>query len=1748
LKKSLNQSKNTQHSTMKSKTLKKPKASKKPKATPELGTETAQGILLDIGRGETILLPQRKTLVGGLQIKHHFSKADIHPYDEIDWDLRDVLIMDFIKKKPSFARNGVEAPAHWSENSVKITASKYLFGSEPETPQYEDSLRHPFDRIANTYTIWGWANGYFETLADARAYNWELKAMLVKQMWAPNSPVWFNLGHWEQWRWNRPDLRPIYKSRGNHSFKAYEEGSELKVLDLDNNMERPQASACFLTEVEDSMESILHHQVVEGRVFASGSGAGCNISRLRSSYEPISGKGRSSGPLSFNKGWDRMAGAIKSGGRSRRAARMILMDSDHPNTPEFIELKNSQEDIAKIVLREHNSKVALKALVAERKISSPAEALVKKMIESMPMVNDKTYDGSMDGEIYGETVSDQNANHSISFLDDFWRAYWSNGEYSTRWVTDKNKIHETFPAKDYMRKIAESVWHNAEPGCHNNDWINLWNPVKAKGRIDTSNPCVTGDTLVSTKRGEVPIKKLVGTTPDVEGNDGEFHKVTRVIPTGVKPVFLLETLCGRKLKLTADHKVSTHNRGDVPAGELTKEDSIVTANGSFDCLKSFTPIGEDDVFDLTEPATNHFVANGIVVHNCSEYLFVNNTSCNLSAFNIYRFLTPEGDMDHQSLRIAARLAMIAADLNIEECGFPDPEIAKGTYSYRTTGIGYGNVGGLLMALGIPYDSDEGRYLAALTVSHLTAYCWQASQEMGESFGAYREHGATKKDLAEVLRLHDVCHKFLKDLPKTKDTEKAMTEVLANTKGELPHWGTLNAKSALAALNGSFEAPSNAWDKSWLKTAKSLAQVDPWEGINPEAPFRNSFVSLMQPGGCLNGNSLVLTSRGLRRIKRLGNPHGAQWQETDFSVQTDQGPKKAAKYYLNGRAHTRIVKTDRNSEIQGTENHQIKKLNPKTLEFEWIKLQEAKTGDHIPIRLGGMIGNPEVVFLAKLPARTPKDADGTRVPETMNEDLAEFLGLFMGDGSLHKKGVRIHCTNDDPDLPEYIKEKALSLFGIVAQIEPRDESEMTDVYVNSTSLSKWFTACGFQKHDKPKAKSKTPHIPDAILETNDPKIYGAFIRGLAEADGSIRTGDLPSISTHSKVFGQEVLTMMLALGIAGTMDSNQKSGISGKTLYRVRLRNHESLPKWKELCGFISIRKISRQNQRENWSLTRADIIPVDTAWLKKSKPQTRKNRNCYLGLYKGRVTKKIAKEIIKLEGQSELAQKLTFLLDYVFDTVKSNEDGGVISTYDISVPENLTYIANGFVSHNTVSAPMGIYDEGTTSIEPDYTLVKYKTLSGGGTMTMFNTLALKGLNFLGYSQWQVREAALEVAGINGLIAACEGNIQEAAAHLADVPKGSLEGPVRSAFSQFALPKDTSVLDIVVTLSEGRQTELPFTITNGSGNVEGIPWLPEHHQRVFDCAATLGGGKRSIAPAGHIRMLGAIQPFLSGSSSKTCNLAHTATVEDIIESFELSHKLGVKCIALYRADSKGISVYASDSPEATRWNAENMFRQMVEEAETGIEEIRKEASKPKRRKLPGRRDGTIVKFEIGGNMDGFLVVGLYPDGRCGEVFGRLGTGGSFGHGMFESFCKAFSVMLQWGVPLPNAIKSFRNTAFEPSGFTKVGTHEDAIDIKACKSVVDLMMRILEWLFPEENQYRLRNRSGENLESPDGTAYLDYSLEAQTAADEAHMESQGKKKESLSAAETCPSCGALAYIQDGKCKRCVACGHSGGGCGG
>jgi ribonucleotide reductase alpha subunit len=1297
----------------------------------ETTTTTSNQETLIQRHGNPIIMPKRRgNLTGGLTIQRTFSQENAHPYDTVQWAHHDLTLGKFEHK-------GIEVPAHWGPKAIRFTIEKYLFGN-PGTPEYETSLKHPFDRIANTYTLWGWEEGYFVSKTDALIFNEEIKAMLVQQIWAPNSPVWFNIGHWEQWRWGRPDLRAKFK--GNKAWHAKKDANgNVKAIEALHNMANPQASACFLTSVADSMEStqekdgILQHYVTEGRIFASGSGIGLNISALRSSYEPISGHGMSSGPIPFDRGWDTFAGGIKSGGKTRRAARMVIMNADHPDIFKFLDVKKNQEDIARLVIQDHNMELELREIAREKaRTGTQIEKIVAATLLAQPKTNNTTYTSKMDGLLYGETLSDQNANHTVSLNDEFWQAQKNNDTCPTRWVTNPSHIQDTYKPDDLLQKIALSIRACGEPGIHNHDWINLWNPVKTDGEITTSNPCCyTGDTLVAVAdaRKTASFKQLAENKKDTlvycintktkEMQTRRMHTIE--IKRKNAPVVKLTLTDGSSVRMTPDELVMLETGEYQTAQTLTPGQHLYPfpadgRNPATAVVKSVTPDGNEDVYDgtvdehhnfavipkittgpqtvryswtvrmSTEPETSENPARtGFFTHN-SEYLHLTDTSCNLSSVNIIRFLNPDGTFNADKLAHSVRLAMIVADLNIERGGFPNPAIAIGTYRYRTTGIGMTNLGGTLMTLGIPYDSDNGRFIAAALCDLITATAWQTSGELGTELGAYDAFPSTGKDLREVINLHNLCHTLLPHVgnPETfRETMKNMA--VENPEHPTPKTQNLNAKDALLALNRNFNGKPDAKTETITKAVHLLANKH-WEKTTSHKTFRNSFVTCLAPTG--------------------------------------------------------------------------------------------------------------------------------------------------------------------------------------------------------------------------------------------------------------------------------------------------------------------------------------------------------------------------------------------------------------------------------------------------TISAPLGNFDSGTTSAEPEFSLVKYKELAGGGTVKLVNNLAFAALKTLGYPEDQTNEAILEIAGLEALLQTGNPSLPNPAAN---------PGPVRKAFDLLQTRHPAGNFLKNVKNDPSPEAKL---LLNGSGHLEHIPWLKPEHLPVFDCAVPANDGKRSISLNGHIAMLGAIQPFISGATSKTVNMPGSSTPEQIKQNIILTHDRGVKCAAFFPDGAKAAAVLStpgSQTPAKTIWD------NIVDVTRKNLTEVITNAAKPKQHKLQNERDSKTVKFSINsGQLKGYLTFSTYPDGTCGELFGRLGQVGSFASSMFEGLCKQVSISLQFGMPLQEIIDTFQHMAFDPSGFCTVG---NIPDLHTCSSIFDLLAKALSYYFPKETEYKLRGTQ-DSTPPP-----------SQIQEDTPKPKPETPQKPSqinYSASQICPNCGKFAYLPDGKCRRCQECGF-GGGCG-
>jgi ribonucleoside-diphosphate reductase alpha chain len=496
----------------------------------------------------------------GVAFERHFTQAGIEPFDAVEWVRRDAVILGG-DGEPVFEQRGVEVPAFWSETATKVVASKYFRGSMG-APDRERSVRQLIGRVVETITAWGRADGYFASEDDAATFRAELQYLLLHQRASFNSPVWFNVG-----------VDP-----------------------------RPQCSACFINGVEDDMAAILELAKTEALLFQKGSGAGSNLSSLRGSMEELSGGGRASGPVSFMRGFDAFAGVIKSGGRTRRAAKMVVLDVDHPDIVEFIEAKTREE--AKAL-----------ALVAA---GYPAD-----------------FD---DAEGAYGSVFFQNANHSVRLPDAFLEAVEAGAVWSTHAVTDGRPVGE-YDAADLLRRIARAAWSCGDPGVQYDTTINAWHTCPETGRIRASNPC-------------------------------------------------------------------------------------------------------------------------------SEFLFLDDSACNLVSLNLLRFYDAgavdgaEDGFDVEGFRHACEVLITAQDILVDRAGYPTAKIEQNSHDYRPLGLGYANLGALLMARGVPYDSDAGRAWAGALTALLTGAAYRQSARLAATRGAFAGFAKNRAATLGVLAKH---HQALADL-------------------------------------------------------------------------------------------------------------------------------------------------------------------------------------------------------------------------------------------------------------------------------------------------------------------------------------------------------------------------------------------------------------------------------------------------------------------------------------------------------------------------------------------------------------------------------------------------------------------------------------------------------------------------------------------------------------------------------------------------------------------------------------------------------------------------------------------------------------------------------------------------------------------------------------------------------------------------------------------------------------------------
>ncbi|HEU5211805.1 MAG TPA: LAGLIDADG family homing endonuclease, partial [Gaiellaceae bacterium] len=903
---------------------------------------------------------------------------------------------------------------------------------------------------------------------------------------------------------------------------------------------------------------------------------------------------------------------------------------------------------------------------------------------------------------------------------------------------------------------------------------------------------------------------------------------------------------------------------------------------------------------------------------CSEYMSIDDSACNLASLNLMKFRREDGEFDVEAFEHAVDVTFLAQEILVGYSSYPTPEIESNAKAYRQLGLGYANLGALLMARGLPYDSDEGRAYAAAITSLMTGRAYRKSAEIAARMGPFAGYRPNAAPMIGVMAKH---------------------------------------RAAVGNIEASHSVPKEmltACRKAW-DDALNLGEVH---------GYRNAQATVLAPTGCLVGDSLVSTSRGLVRLRSLGDPVGQQWQDLHVEVATDEGARDATKFYVNGFETVVSVETGRGYRIQGTAMHRIRVVDVDG-NWVWKRLGEIAAGDRVPLMLDGMIGEHQQVDLPPLGELYWTSDHTTRVPRTMTAELAELVGYFMGDGSLHAKGLRFCVAREDGDVVEHLRDSIAALFGLDADVT--EQKGYTEVSVNSVPLTLWWEACGFAKLPpgaEHRGKGWVPHIPDAVLHTNDRDVYAAFVRGLFEADGTTNNGYV-SWTTTSETFSRDVQTLMLALGFVTTRKIDAPTSNWGShERYVLRLLNVASADRYLEEIDFISSRKPSRLWNGNHRQASRYDHIPVGRALIDELAPENDPLRRTMLMALarRGDVSRRSATQLLERTADPELARLLGFYYDEVA-TVEMLDDQ---PTYDISVPENVTYVANGFVSHNTISFMM---DCDTTGVEPDFSLVKSKKLVGGGEITIVNKTVPMALDKLGYAPNEVEEVVAYIDERNSVV--------------------------------------------------------------------GAPYVKHEHYPIFDCAI----GERAIHYMGHVKMMGAVQPFISGAISKTVNLPESASVEDVAGLYADAWRLGVKAIAIYRDGSKTAQPLSGKGAEAAQ----------------------PPVPLTQRRRLPDDRVEVGRKFKVG-EYEGYIHVGLFDDGTPGDIFVDIAKEGTTLAGLMNSFMISVSLGLQYGVPLEVYVSKFAHMRFEPSGPTN-----DA-DIRIAKSIVDYIFRWMgkKFLTPDQQE--------------------------------------------------------------------------------
>ena len=1243
--------------------------------------------------------PRGKGSRKGLTIGRIYTSEGVHPYDEVTWERRDVVMTNWRDGTVNFEQRGVEFPDFWSVNAANIVTTKYFRGAVG-SPAREWSLRQLVDRVVGKYTAAGRDNGYFATPKDAEIFEHELTYALIHQIFSFNSPVWFNVGTNSPQQvsacqpYDAPVSTPaglipigklvagdavgtkVYDAHGLTRIVATKSNGVKDVLrlhtkvgytldvtadhlvwrasDLENGAFVTAGSLqaedallhvdpdvggsdrqlleiagieslgamevfdiqtesgeylsgnlrvhnCFILAVDDTMDSILEWYKEEGLIFKGGSGAGVNLSRIRSSKELLSSGGTASGPVSFMRGADASAGTIKSGGATRRAAKMVVLDVDHPDVAEFIETKAREE-------------------------------------EKVRVLRDAGFDMDLGGKDIA-SVQYQNANNSVRVSDEFMRAVERGGQFDLAARLTGETV-ETVDARDLFRSMAKAAWDCADPGIQYDGTINDWHTNPESGRITASNPC-------------------------------------------------------------------------------------------------------------------------------SEYMSLDNSSCNLASINLLKFLREDDTFAVDAFRKITELIITAMDISICFADFPTEKITATTRAYRQLGIGYANLGALLMATGHAYDSEGGRAIAAAITSLMTGTAYRRSAELAGVVGTYDGYPRNATAHKRVMRKHADASKQIKALggideeilaAANKAWEKCLTigekngyrnaqaSLLAptGTIGLMMDCDTTGVEPDLALVKfkklvggGSMQIVNQTVPRALKNLGYQPEQVEAIveyiaehghvvdapglrlehyevfdcamgeRAISPMGHVR--MMAAVQPAlsgaisKCVTGETLIPSSEGLIRIASL---HQGEAEDTfraeRLVISSLDGDRKTDAFYYGGVRPVRQVTLRSGHSVTGTLPHRLLVAGQGGL--EWKTLAEIEPDDQVAIQYGAE-------FWAATPASL-RDIHVSRrygsqkpvvLPEEMTTELAFLLGAYAAEGHTTRTNWTITITNSVPEVLERVRDAWQNVFGLAARITA-EPGKCPGVIVSSKAVVEFMTAlgCGFRSSDK--------RIPDAVLRSPREMVL-AFLEGLA-LDAYVTVGDSAkwAICLDSPGLLDDLQAVMTNLGILHSRISkyNQEYGKTYDEVYAAGLQGQLMC----SLVHFPEPEKAARAARylARHCSAGTSDVVPgisgrelydLIPAGVRSSlaEPDWRGTFRFLLDPRTQHVTRRTLERVSTLPGV-QLPAWLRQVIDgnLHFSPVIAVTDNGEAEVYDLSVPQLHAFVANGIVNHNTVNLPESATVEDIESI------------------------------------------------------------------------------------------------------------------------------------------------------------------------------------------------------------------------------------------------------------------------------------------------------------------------------------------------------------------------------------------------------------------------------------------------------------------